>query len=312
MDDTETAPSDAEDAQQALERWEVVRSVRTSQRSPWSFQQTLRSTQLESSARRPAKLLSAAASAEIRPHGGLPQELCFARPFCSVMSTALDEALDESGTAASPARAPTAVAPDRRRDLTATDAAMARYADGDNDAFAAVYDGVAPALESYLRRRVRNKATVDDLIQTTFLQIHRGRAAFIRGAPVLPWALVIASRLFRAGARRHAREIPGDTEVAAGTPLLVAPAPSAEESAMAFEVSGALDQAFARLTKRQRAAFDLVKGQELSYADAARTLQTTVTSIKLLLHRCYVSLRAAANRSDDCSKLPLGHERGGS
>src|SRR5581483_3716560 len=81
------------------------------------------------------------------------------------------------------------------RDLTPADEAMARYAQGDAAAFDAVYEGVAPRLEGYLRRHVRGTTRVEDIIQQTFLQMHAARGTFNAGADVFPWALAIARRL---------------------------------------------------------------------------------------------------------------------
>src|SRR3954463_15831509 len=71
------------------------------------------------------------------------------------------------------------------------DQAMSRYAAGDELAFEGVYDEVAPRLASYLQRRLRDRARIEDLVQQTFLHIHRARGSFIPGAQVFPWALAI-------------------------------------------------------------------------------------------------------------------------
>lgn len=176
---------------------------------------------------------------------------------------------------------------------------MSRYADGDDGAFRIVYEVIAPSLELYLRGRVRDKAAVEDVLQSTFLQMHRARAVFIRGAPVLPWALVIAMRLSRDMRKRGAREVPSVLDGESGAPFLMAPAGTVEEEAIAAEVSEALRGALSGLSERQRLAFDLVNNQGLSHTDAARILCTTVTSIKMLVHRCYLALRAALKRGDN-------------
>jgi hypothetical protein len=57
------------------------------------------------------------------------------------------------------------------------DAAMARHAAGDQAAFAELYDGLAPLVMAYLRRRTHDRKLVEDLVQETFLglHLHRGR-----------------------------------------------------------------------------------------------------------------------------------------
>jgi RNA polymerase sigma-70 factor (ECF subfamily) len=77
----------------------------------------------------------------------------------------------------------------------AADAAMERYAIGDDDAFAEVYAELAPRLFPFLRRYTSSAARAEDLLEQTFLEIHRGRSSFAPGAEVTPWAFEIARRL---------------------------------------------------------------------------------------------------------------------
>src|SRR5437762_115258 len=71
--------------------------------------------------------------------------------------------------------------------LSAADEAMARYGAGEDAAFALVYDAVAPSLERYLVRHTRDQALAEDLLQQTFLKMHRHRGSFLPGSAVMPW-----------------------------------------------------------------------------------------------------------------------------
>jgi len=55
---------------------------------------------------------------------------------------------------------------------------MARYCDGDTSAFRELYAAVAPRLLGYLVKMTRSRAVADDLLQQTFLKVHRARAAY--------------------------------------------------------------------------------------------------------------------------------------
>ena len=48
-----------------------------------------------------------------------------------------------------------------------------------------------------------------------------------------------------------------------------------------------------RLPENQRVAFELIKQDGLSVAEAAQVLGTTVAAVKLRAHRAYEALRAA-------------------
>jgi len=52
---------------------------------------------------------------------------------------------------------------------------MQRYCDGDAGAFRQLYALVAPRLLGYLVKMTRERALADDLLQQTFLKVHRAR-----------------------------------------------------------------------------------------------------------------------------------------
>jgi RNA polymerase sigma-70 factor (ECF subfamily) len=187
---------------------------------------------------------------------------------------------------------------------------MERYAAGDDAAFEVVYDRLAPRLAGYLAKRIRDRATVEDILQQTFLHIHRSRGSFIAGAEVLPWAFAIARRLMidndRIAQRERAAGLHGDGE----TPIMIAAQASAEEIVQAKQTAGRLDAELARLSGPQREAFELVKNEGLSLAQAAAVLGTTVTAVKLRAHRAYLALRAAVGESPDVvTAAPAAEEK---
>jgi RNA polymerase sigma-70 factor (ECF subfamily) len=175
----------------------------------------------------------------------------------------------------------------------AADGAMSRYADGDDGMFAVVYDAVAPRLEAYLQRNLRNQALVDDILQQTFMQMHAKRGTFEQGAQVLPWAFCIARNFMIDALRKSRHEAPADTAAAgdASATWLVSAIATADQIVEAHQTKQRIVAAFAGLTDHQRAAFELTKGEGLSQADAAQILGTTVMGIKQCVHKVYEKLR---------------------
>ena len=57
--------------------------------------------------------------------------------------------------------------------------------------------------------------------------------------------------------------------------------------------SGKLQSVLGRLPASQRAAFELMRIEGLSHAEAAAALGISVNALKLRAHRAYVALRAA-------------------
>ena len=85
---------------------------------------------------------------------------------------------------------------------------MAEYQNGSIAAFDRLHDALAADLKAYLTGLSRDPTRADDLLQETFLQMHRARAAHTTGEPVRPWVFAIAKRVFlmyRRGAQRRAR-----------------------------------------------------------------------------------------------------------
>jgi RNA polymerase sigma-70 factor (ECF subfamily) len=173
--------------------------------------------------------------------------------------------------------------------------AMGRYAQGHDDAFELVYDAVAPRLEAYLRRHVRETARVEDIVQQTFLQMHSARGTFVIGADVIPWAFAIARRLMIDAGRKTRREERVDftEDHDAHAKALASTVANSEEQVQERETRQRISAEYQRLTEPQRVAFDLVKLDGMSYSQAASVVGTTVTGIKLRLHRALLTLRAA-------------------
>jgi len=183
---------------------------------------------------------------------------------------------------------------------------MDRYARGDSKAFEEVYDGLAPRLFGYLLRQTRSRQRAEDLVQQTFLQMHRARGHFVPGAAVLPWAFAIARRLFIDSLRRSRREVIGLDENEDGAQEATSAEADPEGLARAKQLAAALARELALLPENQRAAFELVKQEGLSLAEAAEVLGTTVTAVKLRAHRAYVTLREKLGDAVDGGPLKGG------
>jgi RNA polymerase sigma-70 factor, ECF subfamily len=167
------------------------------------------------------------------------------------------------------------------------DAAMERYARGDDGAFAEVYDTIAPRLFAFLVRQTQSEARAKDILQQTLLKMHLARGSFIAGAAVLPWAYAIARRLWIDQTRRRHAEVALDAEPLADG------APQPDDAASSHELGARIRAELEKLPENQRVAFQLIKEEELSVAEAAEVLGTTESAVKLRAHRAYQKLRAA-------------------
>src|SRR5262245_40873004 len=181
------------------------------------------------------------------------------------------------------------------------DAAMERYARGDEAAFAELYDAIAPRLLGFLHKATRDAFAAEELMQETLLHMHRARGSFISGAPVLPWAYAIARRLMTDRARRRrvgqrlCAEAPADDDRMAHEPT--AATETAEDVLHARRLARCVQQRMDALPELQRTAYRLLQQEGLSLKKAAEVLETSVTAVKLRAHRAYTALRAAVREA---------------
>jgi RNA polymerase sigma-70 factor, ECF subfamily len=179
---------------------------------------------------------------------------------------------------------------------------MERYCAGDASAFRELYAAVAPKLLGYLLRMARNRALADDLLQQTFLKVHRARSAFVLGADPVPWIYSIAHRTFLDEARRNKRAVVGlgtsDELPEISADLHGQSDHSRDEPRHDPEVAKAALSALSDLPDQQREAVVLTKLDGKSVAEAAMIAGTTVGAMKVRAHRGYSALRKALGRSE--------------
>jgi RNA polymerase sigma-70 factor (ECF subfamily) len=84
-------------------------------------------------------------------------------------------------------------------------ALMAAYQAGDLDAFEQLYAMLSPPLGRWMRTYVRDGVEAEDLVQETFLQIHRARHTYDAHYPVAPWAYAIARHVWLMHRRARSR-----------------------------------------------------------------------------------------------------------
>ena len=177
-------------------------------------------------------------------------------------------------------------------DEAALNAAMDRYASGDSQAFAAIHRALYPRLLAFLTRMSRSNANASDLVQETFLRMHRARASFAPGGAVLPWAYAIARNValdhVRAARLRETERLPSDP----GAEPADAGGGDAESAAIASQAARVVERVLASLPAAQREAFVLIRYEGLSVQDAAAVLGATPTAVKLRAFRAYEALRA--------------------
>jgi RNA polymerase sigma-70 factor (ECF subfamily) len=168
------------------------------------------------------------------------------------------------------------------------DELMIRGAGGDDDAFRVLVERWQGRILGFLVRSLGSEPEAEDVAQETFVRICRSAGTYRPEGRFASWLFRIAGNLARSRTRRRKilRFIRFDP-----TEHEIPEAPRAEQDLRRRELREALGQALDRLPERQREAFVLRYDAQLSHADIAGELGTTVSAVETLLHRAKLALR---------------------
>ena len=171
---------------------------------------------------------------------------------------------------------------------------MRAFRDGDESAFDALFGRWSGRLLRYLERMVREPAVAEELMQESFLRVHRAREKWEPSARFSTWLYTIATRVALNELRRPARRSAHASVDEAGGPSLALASSGTppDELAHAHRVGSAVEAELRQLPERQRAALWLTAVEGLSYAEVAEGLETTPQSVKALVHRARTALAA--------------------
>jgi RNA polymerase sigma-70 factor (ECF subfamily) len=162
---------------------------------------------------------------------------------------------------------------------------MREYQSGRFEAFDEIYAAMAPALRRYLLSQARDAARADDLVQETFLQMHRARHTYDSSFPLMPWAMAIARHVWLMDRRtRSRRPWAPDDVTALELPVNGDAATFAERA----EVRRALDQIAP--ARRQAVLQHHVLG--FTFKEIAERVGIAETAAKLRSSRGMAQLRA--------------------
>ncbi|HET9960418.1 MAG TPA: RNA polymerase sigma factor [Polyangiaceae bacterium] len=162
---------------------------------------------------------------------------------------------------------------------------MVAHTAGDRDAFAELFRRYAPPLERVLQAQFLARSEVEDLIQQTFLQVHRARHDFDPLQSFRPWLFTIAFNLKRELYRKRKRR--PEAVLDENAPELA----TASVHHARSENLNALDRGLSKLPPDQHEVITLHWFGGLSFPEVARAVGATTAAVKVRAHRGYVSLR---------------------
>jgi RNA polymerase sigma-70 factor (ECF subfamily) len=161
---------------------------------------------------------------------------------------------------------------------------MTAYQGGDFGAATMLIEQLSPQLHRFFVGQLASRRDADDLLQETWLLIHKVRHTYRVGEPVMPWFYGIA-RHVRVNHYRKASRVALHEEQVETPSELAAPTPGTQGA------TNELAELLAPLPESQREVIVLLKVEGMSLEEVARATSSSVGSVKQKAHRGYERLR---------------------
>ena len=165
---------------------------------------------------------------------------------------------------------------------------------GDARAFTALVDRHAPACLRYATRMLGNVEDGEDVLQETFLRVHRSLDRYDASMSFRTWTMSILINRCRTSLlhrrRRTARVVLDDDAVGRA---------SVSDDSQATVLRDAIERALARLDEAQREAFLLKHVEQLSYDEMAAATGVGVSALKMRVQRACDRLQVLLQEDQD-------------
>ena len=164
---------------------------------------------------------------------------------------------------------------------------MSAYVAGDARAFEKLFARLAPRVHGFFLRSFRDEGVADDLLQVTFMKIHRARQQYRPGHRLAPWLFAVAARVRLDELRRRLR-LPEDADEDA---IARAEVQDPADPPLDADVKNAVRAALEALPESQRTVIHLHRYEGLTFGEIADVLGSTSGAVKLRAFRGYEALR---------------------
>ncbi len=161
---------------------------------------------------------------------------------------------------------------------------MQSYADGDMEAFQALYQRHKNRIFGFLMTKLKDQTEAEEVFQAVFTKLHVARGKYRQEIPFLPWIFTIARNALidhirmRKTYRKHITT--PDTEVES----FAQPDPDVSISSIAIEE-------LTSFTENQRQALEFRFNQGLTFAEIGERLQTSADNSRQIISRAIRRLR---------------------
>lgn len=165
------------------------------------------------------------------------------------------------------------------------EALMKQYVlEGDRHAFEVIFRRYGPRLRGMFRRAGVSEAIAQDMVQQTFLHVHRARNDFRLDGRLRPWLFAIGMNVRREHFRRRQRKPEDQLDLERHKEPSIGPDASSPSDRL-------VQRALAALPDNQREVILLHWFEELSFPEVAEIVGASHAAVKVRAHRGYERLR---------------------
>lgn len=175
---------------------------------------------------------------------------------------------------------------------------MAAFQEGDEGAFAELFERHGKPLLNFFYRMCYDRAASEDLVQETFLRVIRSRETWRPDASFTTWLYTVARNLWidRHRSRKAApKTVSADLPASDGGGSLVDRVETREEGPVKQvadrEAAALVRRAIEDLPEAQRMVFLLAEAQGLKYREIARILEVPIGTVKSRMNAAVARLR---------------------
>ncbi|MDP1569415.1 MAG: RNA polymerase sigma factor SigZ [Vicinamibacterales bacterium] len=163
------------------------------------------------------------------------------------------------------------------------------------------WEDLQRTVRAFVRRRIRNPADVDDVVQRVFMRLHQGLGTLRDDERLHAWIHATARNVitdhYRASARQ--REWPAGV---AGDMDALAVEPPGQENAALQELAGCMPPLLATLPAADREALQLTEIDGRTQAEAAALLGLSLSGMKSRVQRARRRLKGVV---DTCCRVEM-------
>lgn len=160
---------------------------------------------------------------------------------------------------------------------------MKLYQDGNEDAFRLLYQRTSSKIYGYLVNKVKDTEIANEIFQSTFLKLHRGRHLYNQNLPFLPWLFAICRNALSDYFRKNKANQEVSNELALA-------------NAMASPDYENFD--FPKLPKTQQLAIELRYLEGFSFEEISKKLNTTSLNVRQLISRGTRKIKAHLSKGE--------------